>query len=345
MKSVKKFVALILISLFSFTYLNVLAQPLTSAANPVTTENSGDCVVDNSNGPGFCYKVLEPIKGTGLEGLSGESVQINKNSFAQFVNASFSYVLIIVSIAAIIYFIFGGLTYLTTDIVQKKSEGKEIVTRVVTGLIFIFSIFAIFKAINPDLLKAGLDFSKANSSVPATVSNTLPGVNTTIENPGGAILGSGGTVDLTKKINGNAWRSLNTEQKRYVQTKMLEVEQETRNRLFGIFYNANCTRTCVAFLTDLAIRRLLELKAACGCNIIITGGTEPWSHDSHGLNISNVDLAIFNDNNLDSFIKKLPKKGNLDFCYEVYYWTNDTQFCDEKTSRHSTGRHWHVIFK
>jgi hypothetical protein len=126
-------------------------------ATTVTSGNTAAPVTTNNTPNGFSYEVLEPIQGVG--NLGKTSVQINKESFSDFVNSSINYILIISAVSAILYFIYGGLTYLTTDIVNKKSEGKEIITRVVSGLVFILLIFAIFKSINPDLLRSAVDFS------------------------------------------------------------------------------------------------------------------------------------------------------------------------------------------
>ena len=113
-----------------------------------------------------------------------------------------SYLLVLVTIAAVFYMIYGGVLYLTTDIINQKKEGKEVITRVIIGLIFVFSVWTIMNSINSGLLKNSLDFSlkKLGVTVGSAVSTTLStiaGTPTTPSKPTSPVEGcSSGLVTI-----------------------------------------------------------------------------------------------------------------------------------------------------
>jgi hypothetical protein len=57
-------------------------------------------------------------------------------------------------------------------------------------------------------------------------------------------------------------------------------------------------------LPQSAITGLINLKSACsGCTIMVTGGTEFWSHLSHGPMLPKVDLRYVANDALDQYIR------------------------------------------
>lgn len=119
-----------------------------------------------------CYTLLESI--TGGEGGVDE-ITIQADGLGAYLEMIMSYLLVLVTIAAVFYLIYGGVLYLTTDIINQKKEGKEVITRVIVGLIFVFSVWTIMNSINSGLLKSSLDFSlkKIGVTVGSAVSTTL----------------------------------------------------------------------------------------------------------------------------------------------------------------------------
>ena len=125
----------------------------------------------------------------------------------------------IVAIIAAFYLVYGGIQYLTTDMSSTKLEGKETIKRVLVGLIFIFSVWTIFNAINPQFLKSNITFSKTpqiDKSVKGGVSNVSRSTSAsgtpvaTVNNgnypwPTGNVVGNGVTCN-----GGSKKRSIST---------------------------------------------------------------------------------------------------------------------------------------
>jgi D-alanyl-D-alanine carboxypeptidase/Type IV secretion system pilin len=146
-----------------------------------------------------CYTLLESI--TGSEGGIDE-ITIQADGLGAYLEMIMSYLLVLVTIAAVFYMIYGGVLYLTTDIINQKKEGKEVITRVIIGLIFVFSVWTIMNSINSGLLKNSLDFSlkKIGVTVGSAVSTTLStiaGVRSASSTPSSPVEGcSSGLVTI-----------------------------------------------------------------------------------------------------------------------------------------------------
>jgi D-alanyl-D-alanine carboxypeptidase/Type IV secretion system pilin len=103
-----------------------------------------------------CYTLLEPLS-TGTDITA--TVKIESGGLSAYINTVFIYLLMLIVVVSVFYLIYGGTLYLTTDIISKKFEGKEVIKRVVVGLIFVFSVWTIMNTINPNLLANTLNFN------------------------------------------------------------------------------------------------------------------------------------------------------------------------------------------
>ncbi len=126
----------------------------------------------------------------------------------------------------------------------------------------------------------------------------------------------------------------------------------------GIAVNVGaCTqigqRSCtnVGGMPSELVAMLRSLKTACNCTITVSGGTEWWSHSTHGPGVMAVDLRIprsssggpdLNDP-LYVYLKSQKNLGSSGVCHSVVSWSG-WKFCDEKSgaTMSSTNRHWHV---
>lgn len=109
----------------------------------------------------------EPVKYILLEPLTGkigeESIAISPDGLSNYFNNAYSFVLILIAITAVFYLIYGGMVYVTTDIANKQKQGKEIIVRVITGLIFVFTVWIILNSINPNILNNKLNIAAMNA--------------------------------------------------------------------------------------------------------------------------------------------------------------------------------------
>lgn len=92
------------------------------------------------------YTLLEP-----LTSPSGESIASipNLNDYLQFV---FQFAIGITGVLAVIMIILGGITYLSTDAIGGKKDGKEMITNALGGLALAILSWLILNTINPTLL-------------------------------------------------------------------------------------------------------------------------------------------------------------------------------------------------
>jgi hypothetical protein len=108
--------------------------------------------------------------------------------------------------------------------------------------------------------------------------------------------------------------------------------------------------TNVGGMPPEVVSMLKSLKAACGCSVIVSGGTEWWSHSTHGPGILAVDLQIPQINSIPNlndplyvYLKSQTSLGSSNICHTAVTWSG-WKFCDEKSGAtvNSTKRHWHV---
>ncbi len=158
--------------LFSITSFSYAETAETRRAEAEVAANSACGGKDNFN----CYTLLESF---GTEEDVQKTVIIKDGELGKYLEQIMTYMLMIVTIAAVFFMIYGGILYLTTDIVNKKAEGKEVITRVVIGLIFVFSIWTIMNSINSGLLKNSLNFSldAIGVKIKQAVTGTTPSVS------------------------------------------------------------------------------------------------------------------------------------------------------------------------
>lgn len=103
------------------------------------------------------YQLLEPY-GAKLDGQDKTSYQIQDSGMSTYIKDIARYMYILIAVIAGFYLVYGGIQYLTSDISSLKQEGKATIKRVIYGILFIFTIWTVFNAINPEFLKSGLNF-------------------------------------------------------------------------------------------------------------------------------------------------------------------------------------------
>ena len=132
------------------------------------------------------YTLLEPIA-SGSEIITEYDVQAD--GLSSYISDTARYFFMLLAIVSAFYLIYGGIQYLTTDMSNLKQEGKGTIKRVIIGLVFIFSIWTIFNAINPELLNSKVNFAdivagiESAREVPGAVAITSPTSASTAKGP------------------------------------------------------------------------------------------------------------------------------------------------------------------
>jgi len=81
----------------------------------------------------------------------------NPCPFGNYLNIIIKLVLGIAGVLAVVMIVFGGIEYMTSDLVSSKEAGKEQITHAILGLLLALGAYLILNTINPQLLSACLD--------------------------------------------------------------------------------------------------------------------------------------------------------------------------------------------
>lgn len=250
------------------------------------------------------YTVLAPLPGTTKSAnCTGNNCTADINSY---LGGFLGLTITIGAVLAMIYLGLYGFQYATSDSAPKKSEYKDKIWTILQGLLLILSAYTIMYTINPKLTQIELNLISPKLQAVPTVETTT---GAALENPD---------------------------------------EKAIRTQLVGISVNAdpcapNQTRGCtnLAGLPQYAVNRLNSLKNICGCDLMITGGTE-GGHASHGPGQAKVDLRP--SASLNQYLGVTnPREGQV-----VFRSINgmSVKFTYEEVGGNqrgtSTGNHWHV---
>ena len=120
------------------------------------------------------YVPLEPIPGLNINvGSSGEG------GLATYLNDVFVYGVGLAAVLAVLYIVWGGFKWMSTDSVTGKSEGKTIISQALLGLALVLSTYLILYTIggeNAVRLNIGSESLRLNSSVPTEQPGNQNGV-------------------------------------------------------------------------------------------------------------------------------------------------------------------------
>lgn len=272
------------------------------------------------------YTVLAPLPGTTTGVCDPNAAQPDPNcktTLGKYLPGLFNLLIGLSAAFAVLMIVIGGLQYISTDAIQKKSEGKERIKNAVFGLVLVISAWLILNTINKNLLKIDLNIDTATTAAPGGTGGVLTAQFAT----GSDLLG------ITQEFLSN-------------------VNRDNLERMNVLVNNPPCTSDRTSNCTNLnglpaeMMESLVNLQKNCAgsrsdsfCAVVITGGTETSLHTagtSHGPGKSTVDLR-----QTDSLNKYLgnpsPQNGDttevggLKFTYE-----------SAGANSANTGSHWHV---
>ncbi len=230
--------------------------------------------------------------------------------------------------------------------VRKSNEAFKGAT---FGVLGVFLMFLIFFTFNRDILLSDVGLGALRSS---------GGVRS-----GGAVVTTGGTAVGTTTPSAPLPTGACTK-RTCTQADLPRIsgaaDSSVRSDLAAAGVGVNvgaCSRVGQGSCTNVGgmpaevVAMLKSLKAACNCTMKVSGGTEWWSHSTHGPGVVVVDLQIPRGSggapNLSDplyvFLSSQTRIGSSSYCHAAYSW-NGWSFCDEKTggTALSTNRHWHV---
>ena len=132
------------------------------------------------------YTLLEP-----LSNGSTTNYDVYGEGLSTYLGDITKYLFMLIALVSAFYLIYGGIQYLTTDMSSLKLQGKETIKRVIVGLVFIFSIWTVFNAVNPELLRSSLGFKASAGSAVVSVDAAIGDYSW----PTGNVVGDGVTCN------------------------------------------------------------------------------------------------------------------------------------------------------
>lgn len=130
------------------------------------------------------YIMLEPINGISSFGPTPDT-------FSLYLQTSFNVIMGVIIVMSVFRIIYGGMIFMTSDIVMNKLKGKEAIVSSLKGVFLAIVTWLLLYTINPDILnnKVGRILSDGVVSVGRGVSDVVGGINNRVSS--GGIAGRG----------------------------------------------------------------------------------------------------------------------------------------------------------
>ena len=124
--------------------VNITTYPTSNGcplgSDPVTPSGNAGTAVVNS----LSYTPLEPIPG-----------QTNKQpNFCELLNTLFKVLIYLGGTIAVLYLVLGGITYMVSEVVDKRSLARDRIKAALIGLLILLASYLILFTINPNLVNA-----------------------------------------------------------------------------------------------------------------------------------------------------------------------------------------------
>lgn len=276
------------------------------------------------------YTMLAPLPGLGSDGtdrtIDTAKSDTNPCPFGKYLNILIKLFLGIAGVLAVVMIVWGGVQYMTSELISSKEEGKKSITNAIFGLLLALGAYLILNTINPDLLNVCL--------------NNLPKAEITISPdymPQTPINGK----YCTKTAGANGGYLANADWQTIAGNPKTPTAGTTVNP------TGDCAKVGDQHCTSLRginLNKVETIKTNCpNCEIIITGGTECWLHGgpeqntTHGPNNSTIDLSA--TNSLNKFFT-----GSETFPNDNSEHTAGGITCKAEpmgSTSSTTAKHWH----
>lgn len=124
---------------------------------------------------------------TPLEPLSSDATQTPR-SFCDLLSLIFRAFIYVGGMVAVLYLVIGGITYMISEVVDKRSKARDRIKAAVWGLIILLCSWLLLNTINPQLIKACISLNPADANgVIATNPDPIPQARQQCQNNGGTI--------------------------------------------------------------------------------------------------------------------------------------------------------------
>lgn len=106
------------------------------------------------------YTELAPIPGTGTNCIGGNEtncvVDTSAGGLGVYINNLYKVAVAGASVLAVLMLIMGGFSYVSTDAIDKKNDGKQQINNALGGLLLVLASWVILNTINPQLVSLNI---------------------------------------------------------------------------------------------------------------------------------------------------------------------------------------------
>jgi hypothetical protein len=267
---------------------------------------------------------------------------VNPNAISTlggFLKALFTVLIVIAGVLAFIMIVIGGVIYATSDAFSDKSSGKEMILNAILGLIIALGSWVILNTINPNLASnLSITVPKVTLDVPRQEwqnGNAAAGTN----------IAEGITLNGQPITQGMPWPD-DALQRGQLNAAGITVTSSGNSNCAPTAGTPGCTSVYFEGTAAGVIQQIITLKTSCNCEIVVTGGSEAWLHQTHGPNVKVVDMratdtlnTYLNTQNSSSLGSGFPTGKWITINGVGKFWAEPTT-----GSQGASEHHWHVIF-
>ncbi|MEI8269870.1 MAG: L,D-transpeptidase family protein [bacterium] len=135
----------------------------TCIAPAILDTKTNTCVANTKT----TYTMLAPLPGLGLDETSPTFDTTKPCAFGDYLNIMIKIFLGICGVLAVIMIVWGGVQYMTSELISSKEEGRKSITNAVFGLLLALGSYMILNTLNPDLLNICLKLDEQKISISA----------------------------------------------------------------------------------------------------------------------------------------------------------------------------------
>jgi hypothetical protein len=114
------------------------------------------------------YVELAPLPGTCESRTDGNGnvkcvTDVGASNLGNYINSLYKLAVAAAGVLAVLMIVMGGFSYISTDAISNKEEGKHQIKMALGGLMVVFASYVILNTINPQLVELNIVSEKLNS--------------------------------------------------------------------------------------------------------------------------------------------------------------------------------------
>jgi hypothetical protein len=131
--------------------------------NTQTCWTKTSCIQNGGTFAGY-YNLLQPLPGVGSV-YNPISTPGQPTNLSSYLNPMITVFIGICAVLAVVMILFGGIEYMTSELISSKEAGKERIRNALLGLVLALGAWTILYTINPNLLNSDIKATDINAKM------------------------------------------------------------------------------------------------------------------------------------------------------------------------------------